>query len=348
MAKMMAARLYGPLDLRLVETDVPEIGDGDVLLKVKSASVCGTDIRMYKNGYTGIDAEHPRTLCHEFSGVIEKAGACVEGFKEGDRVSLAPNIGCGICARCVRGDFHLCNSFTAFGINMDGAFAEYVKVPEKAVRQGNLQLLPDSVSFDEAAINEALSCAYNGSQMCNIRPGDTVLVVGAGPIGIMHVKLALMAGAGKVFVNDLSEERLAAVKAMEPRAITYHGDNLKEFIFANTYDGLDVCITACPVPSVQQMSLELMDYGGRINFFGGLPKNKENVEIKTNLIHYRQLIVTGSTRASITHFRKTLGFIGDGLLNVKDLVTSTFELKDIHKAFEQAEKAIGLKNVIRM
>ena len=346
--KMTAARLYGPMDLRLSEVDVPQINDNEVLLKVKSASICGTDLRMYHNGYAGIDAEHPRTLCHEFSGVVDKLGKNVAGFQEGDRVSLAPNIGCGICARCVRGDFHLCASFSAFGINMDGAFAEYVKVPENALRLGNLQKLPDSVSFDEAAINEALSCAYNGSLKCDIKPGDTVLVIGAGPIGIMHAKLARMAGAGKVFMNDLSEERLNVCKQMDPAIITYHGDNLKEFIFANTFDGLDVCITACPSPEVQQTALGLMDYGGRINFFGGLPKSRENVAINTNMIHYRQLIVTGSTRANITHFRKTLQFIGDGLLNVSDLVTGRYALKDIHKAFEQAEKAIGLKNVIQM
>lgn len=346
--KMKAARLYGIRDLRLDEIDVPSITENEVLLKVKSAAVCGTDIRMYKNSYAGIDEQHPRTLCHEFSGVIEKVGACVEGFDEGMRVSVAPNIGCGICNRCVRGDFHLCNKFTAFGINSDGAFAEYVVVPEKAVRQGNLMEMPENVSFDDAAINEALSCAYNGFLKCDIKPGDYVLIIGAGPIGIMHAKLALMAGAGKVFMNDLSADRLDASKQIDSRIVTYHGNDLKKFVYENTDEGLDVCITACPSPEVQQATLGLMDYGGRINFFGGLPKNKENVLINTNIIHYKQLIVTGSTRANITHFRQTLKFISDGVLDVSDLVTSKMPLSDIHKAFELAENAIGLKNVIQM
>ena len=346
--KMMAARLFGKRDLRLVEMDIPEITENEVLLKVKSAAVCGTDIRMYKNGYSGIDEQHPRTLCHEFSGVVEKVGAKVEGFSTGMRVSVAPNIGCGICNRCVRGDFHLCNSFQAFGINMDGAFSQYVVVPEKAVRQGNLLEMPDNVSFDDAAINEALSCAYNGFLHCDIKPGESVLIIGAGPIGIMHAKLALMAGAGKVFMNDLSEERLKEAKEIEERIVTYHGDDLKGFVYGNTDDGLDVCITACPSPAAQQIALELMDYGGRINFFGGLPKEKENVPLNSNLIHYKQLIVTGTTRANITHFRQTLKFISTGVLNVSGLVTTKLELKDIHKAFELAENAVGLKNVIQM
>ncbi|MBT3320339.1 MAG: alcohol dehydrogenase catalytic domain-containing protein [Clostridia bacterium] len=345
---MLAARLYGKRDLRTGEIEVPSINENEVLLKVKSAAVCGTDIRMYKNSYAGIDEAHPRTLCHEFSGVIEKAGNCAQGFGEGMRVSVAPNIGCGICNRCVRGDFHLCNKFTAFGINMDGAFAQYVVVPEKAVRQGNLMEMPKGVTFDDAAINEALSCAYNGFLKCDIKPGESVLVVGAGPIGIMHAKLALMAGAGKVFMNDLSSERLDACRQIDERIITYHGDSLKEFVMDNTDEGLDVCITACPSPEVQQAALGLMDYGGRINFFGGLPKNKENVSINTNIIHYKQLIVTGSTRANIAHFRQTLKFISEGILDVSDLVTAKFELKDIHIAFEMAENAVGLKNVIQM
>ncbi len=345
--KMLAARLYGERDLRLDEIDVPEITENEVLLKVKSAAVCGTDIRMYKNSYAGIDEQHPRTLCHEFSGEVAKVGSCVEGFSEGMRVSVAPNIGCGICDRCVRGDFHLCNKFSAFGINSDGAFAEYVVVPEKAVRQGNMMELPVGVEFDDAAINEALSCAYNGFLKCDIKPGESVLVVGAGPIGIMHAKLALMAGAGKVFMNDLSAERLEACRQIDERIITYHGEELKQFVFDNTEEGLDVCITACPSPEVQQLSLGLMDYGGRINFFGGLPKNKENVSINTNIIHYKQLIVTGSTRANIAHFRQTLKFISEGVLDVSKLVTARFELKDIHKAFDKAEHAIGLKNVIQ-
>ena len=214
-----------------------------------------------------------------------------------------------------------------------------MKVPEKAVRQGNLMQMGENISFDECAINEALSCVYNGFLKCDIRPGDNVLVVGAGPIGIMHAKLARMAGAGKVFMNDISAERLKVVSEMDSGIVTYHGNDLKGFVFENTEEGLDVCITACPVPEVQQATLELMDYGGRINFFGGLPKPKENVTINTNLIHYKQLVVTGSTRANIDHFRKTMQLIDDGVLEVASLVTATFSLGEIHQAFEMAEKS---------
>ncbi len=344
---MLAARLYGPMDLRLDEVKKPQINQDEILLKITSAAVCGTDIRMYKNGYAGVDAEHPRILGHEFGGVIEQVGSNVPFYKEGMNVALAPNIGCGTCDRCVNGDFHLCDDFQAFGVTMDGAFAEYVKVPANAIRQGNLSLVPEGVDSEEVALNEPLSCAYNGFLKCDIHSGDYVLIVGAGPIGIMHAMLAKMGGAAKVIMNDISKERLDECSAMIPGLITYHGSDLKGFIHGQTRGrGLDVAITACPVPEVQAAVIEMMGLWGRVNFFGGLPKSREIVPINTNLIHYKQLNVTGTTRANVVHFRKTLGFIADGLLDVKKMVTARFPLKDIGKAFEYAAQAKGFKNVI--
>ena len=344
---MLAARLYGPRKLVVEDIAIPEINQNEMLIKIKSAAICGTDIRMYQNGSGDISESNPRVLGHEFGGVIDKVGSNVEYYKEGMEVAVAPNIGCGICNKCIRGDGHLCEQYVAFGINMDGAFAEYVKVPEKAIRQGNVMEIPKGLKAEDVALNEPLSCAYNGSLHCMIRPGDYVLIVGAGTIGLFHAKLAKIFGAAKVFMNDLSADRLALCKTIENSIITYHGDDIDGFIKEHTDGrGVDVCITACPSPQVQQKSLELMAEGGRINFFGGLPKTKENVMINTNLIHYKQLIVTGTTRASIGHFRKTLGFIADGLIDLSGIVTGRYDIKDIGLAFENAEKAVGLKHVI--
>jgi L-iditol 2-dehydrogenase len=344
---MLAARLYGPRKLVVEEIEKPVINDNEILLKIKSAAVCGTDIRMYQNGYGDISESNPRVLGHEFGGVIEKAGKNVEYYREGMEVALAPNIGCGICDKCVRGNGHLCDHYTAFGINMDGAFAEYVKVPEKAIRQGNLMEIPAGLKAEDVALNEPLSCAYNGSLQCSIVPGDYVLIIGAGTIGLFHAKLAKIFGAARIFMNDLSADRLQLCREIESSIIPYHGNDIDGFIKKQTKGrGVDVCITACPSPEDQKKSLELMAEGGRINFFGGLPKSKENVMINTNIIHYKQLIVTGTTRANIAHFRKTLGFIADGLIDLTGIVTARYGIRDIGKAFDNAEKAIGLKNVI--
>lgn len=343
---MLSLRLYGPNDIRLDDIPVPEINDDEMLLKTKAAAVCGTDVRMWKNGRDGVDAEHPLVLGHEFAGEVVKVGKNVSFYKEGMVLAMQPNIGCGICDRCVSGNFHLCDDYKAFGINMDGAFAEYVKVPKKAIQMGNMMVLPEGVTPEEACVNEPLSCAYNGFTKCHVKPGDYALVVGAGPIGISHAQLLHMAGA-KVMMNDLSAERLEECKKIMPYVITYCGDDLPGFVKEQTFGrGLDVAIVACPVPAVQAAMLPLMNYGGRVNFFGGVPANKQPVAINTNLIHYKELYITGSTRSSIAQFRKTMEFIQQGLIDAKSIVTAKFNIKDIMQAFECAAAAKGLKNVI--
>ena len=345
---MKGARLYGKMDLRLEDLPIPEIGDDEVLVKIKSAAICGTDVRMYKNGASGIDGEHPLVIGHEMAGVIEKVGKNVTAYRPGERVAVAPNMGCGICDDCISGNSHMCKDYKALGVSLDGGFAEYVKIPANAVRAGNLVPLAEHVSFAEAAITEALSCVYNGISQCHIRPGDVVLVIGAGPIGIMHAMMAKMSGAAKVYVNDIAENRLETCREIDASFLTVK-DNVVETIQKDTDGhGADVVITACPVPEAQQNALKVAANYGRICFFGGLPADRQEVPLNSNLIHYKQLIVTGSTRASLKQFKDSLGFVTAGILDVKKLITRKFPLSRIQEGFDFAAAANGLKNVIEM
>lgn len=344
---MKAALLYGRESMEIADIPAPLIGDDEILLKVKSAAICGTDIRMFRNGYKGVDAGHPLVLGHELAGIIEQAGADVRAFRPGMRVAVAPNMGCGQCEWCVGGNTHLCAGYRALGINLNGGFAEYVRIPADAVAQGNVMELDAGMSFDEAAVNEPLSCVYNGFLQYGVHPGDAVLIIGAGPIGLLHAKLAKMAGAAAVLVNDLSAERLAACRMVDDSFITVGNDCLRDTVMEITRGrGLDVCVTACPSPQAQAESLELMAIFGRVCFFGGLPKDKEIVPLNTNLIHYRQLHITGSTRASVSQFRKTLDLVSSGRLSVKALITGRFPLDEIKEAFALAGAASGLKSII--
>lgn len=342
---MLAARMFGKNDIRVQEVPTPTPGRGEILIKVRSAAVCGTDIRMITNGVAGIDEEHPRILGHEIAGVIEALGENVSGYSVGQRVAIAPNMGCGICEPCIRGNGHLCPDYKALGINLDGGFAEYCVVPEIAVRGGNVCILDDGVSFDDGAVNEPLSCVCNGFEHADIRPGDRVLIIGAGPIGIMHCALALMAG-GVVYLSDISKDRLDSAKAIYPKINTLFGDTKQELMKATNGYGADAIITACPVPAVQSLAVELAALGGRVIFFGGIPADKEPVGINTNLVHYKQLILSGTTRASLAQYRKTLNYISSGVLDISPLVTAHFELKDIKSAIDFAKNGVGLKNVI--
>ena len=172
--KMQSAALYGKQDLRVSETDVPQIDAGEILLQVKGAFVCGTDVRMYNNGYQGVSEATPLILGHEGSGVVARTGSCINNFKEGMRVAVAPNVGCGTCDQCVSGNTHLCSDCTALGIHMPGFFAEYVKIPENFLRQGNVVEIPDTLSFEEAALAEPLACVFNAFEKSKIRRGDSV------------------------------------------------------------------------------------------------------------------------------------------------------------------------------
>ncbi|HEY9593412.1 MAG TPA: alcohol dehydrogenase catalytic domain-containing protein [Spirochaetia bacterium] len=346
---MRAARLYGKEDLRVESVPDPVIGEGDILLKIKAAAICGTDIRMYRNGAKNATPETPLILGHEIAGIIEKVGPGVSGYREGMRVAVAPNMGCGVCDECVSGNTQLCSTYRAFGINIPGAFAELMRIPTEAVRQGNIAPIPDGVDFASAAMVEPLSCVYNAFRRIAIAPGDTVLVIGAGPIGLMHAKLALMAGAAKVFMNDLSAERMALCTEREPGILALPADGLAERILEETKGrGLSVCITAAPSAEAQIMALELAGLNARVMFFGGLPAGKSKVPLDTNLVHYKQLTITGITRSSISQYRACLGLIAARRLVVEDLATRRSGLDGIHDSFAQIMQGRGLKAVVEM
>ncbi len=229
---------------------------------------------------------------------------------------------------------------------MDGAFAEYIRIPANAIARGNLMELPKGISFEEAALCEPLSCVYNGQTKLFVQPGDRALVVGAGPIGMMHAMLLDLAGAS-VIMNDVSKARLEECKAMLPYIDAYCGGGLKGYVMEKTGgQGLDVAITACPVPAVQAAMPALMNYGGRVNFFGGIPADKQPVPIDTNLVHYKELYLTGSTRSSIAQFRKVAEMVGSGLLGVSRLVTHRYPLSEVLAAFDAASRAEGVKHMI--
>ena len=250
---------------------------------------------------------------------------------------------------CVSGNTQLCKTYKAFGINIPGGFAQFMKIPEAAVRQGNLAEIPQGADFSEAALVEPLSCVYNAFKRSAITAGDTVLVIGAGPIGLMHAKLALMGGAARVFMNDISQERLDLCTKAEPSIVAVTGgpvtDRIRELTGGR---GVDVCITAAPVPEIQIAAVEVAAVNGRVMFFGGLPEGKSKVALDTNLVHYKQITISGTTRSSLSQYRQTLGLVASGAVKVKDLVTSVSPLAEIRSSFDRVIQGKGLKNVLEI
>jgi L-iditol 2-dehydrogenase len=241
---------------------------------------------------------------------------------------------------------HHCAGIRGLGVHIDGGFAQFALIPAEAVRMGNLAAIAPGVSFEAAAANEALSCVYNAYERYSASPGDTVVIVGAGAIGLMHARLARLSGAAKIIMSDLSADRLKLCSKIEPSLITVEKD-LRQAISDETGgEGAQVVITACSSAAAQREALEYAALDGRVNFFGGLPKGRENVSLDTNLIHYKQLHITGTTRSSHAHYRKTLRMLTEGLFDLDSLITDRFALENIDKAFDNAQKTIGLKQVI--
>lgn len=345
---MLAVSLYGPGDLRVEERPTPHPGPGELTLRVRAAAICGTDLRAVRSGLAGVGPGSPRILGHELAGEVAEAGSGVVDYAPGQRVAVAPNVGCGRCGACVRGLPQFCASLQAIGVQLDGGFAEYVRIPAGAVRQGNVIPLPDRLSFPQAAVVEPLACCYNTFEVLRPAPGEYVMIYGAGPVGLLHLLLARMVSPAAVILADPLPERRATALPFGADAILDPGrSDLAEAVAATTDGhGVDVTIVACPSPGAQAAALEHAALFGRVSFFGGLPSEGEQVRLNANAIHYKQLTVTGTTRSSTAHYLRALDLVAKGRLETAPLITHSFALRDALEAFAAAAAGRGLKALL--
>lgn len=345
---MLAAVYHGPHDLRVEEVPIPKIGPDELLIKVQAASICGTDLRIYHGNHRMYAPGTVRIPGHEVVGTIAEIGKDLTGFREGERVFVAPNMGCGHCAQCVSGNNNLCTSYDAVGVTIDGGFAEYMRVPANAVRQGNVIQVSESVDPAVAALMEPFACVLRGQNAVKIKPGDVVLVIGAGPIGIMHTKLAKASGAGRVIVSEPVADRAAQAGRMgADRVVNPTQEDLQAALDQESDGkGADVIIVAAPVHAAQESALTLAAIGGRINFFGGLPKDRPTITFDSNLVHYKELIITGTTACSTNDCWQATRIVNSGLIDLTDLVSRRFPLKEAIEAFAAAEDRKSLKIVL--
>lgn len=346
---MLAAVYHGPNDLRVEDISVPEIGAGELLVKVLSASICGTDLRILHGNHRMYPVGTVRVLGHEVVGTVAKLGAAVSGYTVGQKVFCAPNTGCGHCQQCITGNNNLCANYDAIGVTADGGFAEYVRIPANSVQQGNVIPVSQDVDPAVAALMEPFACVVRGQNALHIQPGEVVLVIGAGPIGVMHSKLAKARGAGRVIVSEPISERAAQAKRMgADRVVNPATDDLRSVLKEESRGrGADVIIVAAPVHAAQESTLELAAIGGRINFFGGLPKDRPTITIDSNLIHYKELVVTGTTACSTADCWQAAQIVNSGLVDLSDIVSQRFALKDAVAAFAAAEDRKSLKVVLQ-
>lgn len=349
---MKAAVYYGPGDIRTEERPIPDIGDDDILVKVEASSICGTDLRIYKSGHHAV--KPPQIMGHESAGIIEKAGSNVEKYKEGDRVAIDPIVSCGYCYYCKKGITNLCSTFKktieAFGYYYPGGFAEYMAIPGKAILRGNVIPVPDSMSFEEAAIAEPMACALNAQLLSRVSAGDSVLVVGAGPVGMMHAGLARILGATRVILSEINSSRLEMAKKADisDYYINPSEKDIKEFL-ADVTEGIgpDVIMIAAPSKIAQEEAVQLVANQGRICFFGGLPKTDYTACLDSNLIHYKEIFIHGSSGATTEHIKTCIDLMGGKRIDGKKFISGTCALEEIPEYLQQIADGKHLKVVVK-
>jgi len=328
---MKAAVLHGIRDIRMEDVPDPIPGDGEVLINVKATGICGTDIHFFRGEWS---VPTPLIPGHEFSGVIAEVGKGVSGIERGWHVVAEPNITCGSCYFCRLSEKNFfCLNLRATGVDTNGAFAEFVKIPAP-----NIYRIPDKMEFETAAMIEPLACCVRGIDQAGIRLGDTVAVIGAGPIGLILMQLAKMNGARSVVVSDISADRLERAKSLgSDHVVNTSVEDLTKAVGGLTGDvGVDVAIEAVGKPETISQAIGITRKGGRVNIFGVSPQDAV-LDVKPFALYAKELTITTSYRSPFT-FQRSVDLASSGKVALKPLITHVLPLEKIARAFEIVER----------
>lgn len=342
---MKAIQYYGPKDIRYEEVAVKPPKEGEVVVKVMAALTCGTDVKTFRRGHPVLIKKVPSGFGHEFAGIVEKVGNSVTEFAPGDRVVAANSAPCGECFYCKKGQYNLCENLDL----LNGAYAEYITVPARIVKK-NMLILPDNLSFERAAFCEPLANVVHGAYRTGIKEGDSVGIMGIGPIGLMFARIAKLMGA-RVIVAGRNPMKL---KAAEDFAHADEIVDLKKYqnpakIFKDFSDqgrGLDVAIECVGLPEIWEQVFEYVRPGGTVHFFGGC-KSGSKVTFDTTKMHYGDIRIMSVFHHTPEYFRKALEYIASGEVEVEKLITDTLPLEKVEYAMEQHIAGNAIKFLIK-
>jgi L-iditol 2-dehydrogenase len=365
---MKAVVFHAPNDIRVEDVPKPVRAQGELLVKVDACAVCGSDLKAAMSGNVRI--KPPRTMGHEFTGIVIEAdpetttaaaatslsaasaattAAAPAPVKIGDRVVMATSVSCGQCAYCQRGLTNLCADLAPMGFSYHGGMAEFVAIPARAVANGHVIVTPPGIPADLAALAEPVSCAVNSVGQCKIEPGDTVVVVGHGPLGIMNACVARAAGAGKIIIAGRNKNRLAQCAQFGfDRLVNPLEEDLRQVVLAETNGlGADVVIVAAPDAAPQQDAPTLVRKQGRVMLFASLPVGKNILQMDSRLIHYNELQILGASDSTPAHVRQAVALLASGRFPLDKLVTHRLPLDAIHRAFDLMRAGEALRVVLK-
>jgi L-iditol 2-dehydrogenase len=343
---MKAVVVRAPMDFGVEMVPMPEVPVGGLLLQVQACGLCGSDLRTLRSGHRKVAL--PWIIGHEICGEVAAVGPGYAGaWTVGDRLAVGPLAYCGLCDFCTDGNYELCDAYREIGQAWAGGLAEYMALPEACVRRGTVHRAPQTLDSVYAAISEPVSSCVHAQEKGQVGLGDTLVVIGTGPIGCIHISLARARGAGRVIVADIVDERLALAEPFGPDAVVNaaKGDLVAEVRRLTGGKGADVVITATPAPQAQVQAVEMARKGGRILLFGGLPKEQSRPGVDMNLVHYNALHVIGTTIFAPRHQRIALDLMASGRIPLEQLVTHRFPLEAFAEGARLALEGRALKVV---
>jgi L-iditol 2-dehydrogenase len=313
---MMAAVLYGREQLRVEPVAVPAIGPKDLLVRVRVALTCGTDVKVFRRGYHARMIVPPAVFGHELAGDVVAAGSECELFRVGQRVVAANSAPCNACYFCRKDLHNLCEDL----LFNNGAYAEYIRIPQRIVER-NTYLIPRHVSYHDAALIEPLACVLRGLEETGIRANDTVTIIGLGPIGLMFVRLAKLYGA-RVIAIGRRKTQLDRAAAMGADNLISTGEVAQPVQLVRKLTegrGTDIAIEAVGNPETWHWAVDMVRRGGTVNFFGGCP-NDSKVSLDTSLLHYSEITCKASFHHTPAHIQKALDIVSAGSITSRDFV----------------------------
>jgi L-iditol 2-dehydrogenase len=346
---MKAAYVTGPMQIELRESPLPEVPADGVLVSVKACGVCGSDLRRWREG---AHAESDLLIAgHEIAGIVTAVGSRVKDYCVGDRLAIAPDVHCGKCYYCEHGLYNLCNHLHLIGITpgYNGGFAEYIVLTAEMLSGGIVHHIPDRLSFLQAALAEPLSSVLASHAEAATTLGDVVVVMGAGPIGCLHIAVAKARGA-RVILSEPSGVRRQIAKRFGPELIVdpQTEDLIEEVRHFTCGRGADIAICANPVAATHTQAVELIRKRGKVLLFGGLPKNNPMTTLDGNRIHYNEISVIGTFSYHPSYHALALETIEHGIVKSEDVITQIFPLDAIDQAFQMASSGEALKVMVQM
>jgi L-iditol 2-dehydrogenase len=329
---MQAAVLHGREDVRIEYVPVPKAAAGELVVRVGAALTCGTDLKVFRRGYHARMIVPPALFGHEMAGTVVEAGEGVEDFVPGGRVVALNSAPCGQCYFCERGQENLCDDL----LFNNGAYAEFIRIPERIVAKNTLPV-PDHVPLEHAALTEPLACAVHGFMDCGPRPGDTVAVIGGGPLGLMILHVAALAGY-EVIALVRHDGQVEAAKQLGAAHVVQTTNIRKAILETRALTpknrGVDIAIEAVGVPEAWQEAVELVRKGGTVNFFGGCAANT-HVTLDTNRIHYSDITLRATFHHTPAICRKALDLIASGRFQAGAFITGHAHLYELNRVFEK-------------